>query len=119
MASQLRGKLAARGSRRSHHGETHNTINFEEFDDWLNGYRNNNENVKSLRDNKKSASLDEHEMRKNHPTCEKSLDTPLQKETENREVENQLPRVDFREEHKEEIEYKHEILTSWGCANQR
>ena len=59
------------------HLETHNTINFEEFDYFLNGYRCNNENVNSLRDNQQSTSLEEHEMRKNQPTCEKSLDTPL------------------------------------------
>ena len=40
--SQLRGKLEAGGSRSFHHGETHKTIHFEDFDDWLNGYRNNN-----------------------------------------------------------------------------
>ena len=64
MASQLWGKLAARGSRSLHHGETRNTINFEEFDDWLKGYRNNNANVNSLRDNQQATSLEEHEMRK-------------------------------------------------------
>ena len=36
MASQLRGKLVEGGSRSFRHGETHNTINFEKFDDWLN-----------------------------------------------------------------------------------
>ena len=40
-------------------------------------------------------------MRKNQPTCEKNLDTPLQEETENHEVEHQLPQDDCREEHKE------------------
>ena len=29
MASQLRGKVEERGNRSFHHGETHNTINFE------------------------------------------------------------------------------------------
>ena len=58
-------------------------------------------------------------MRKNHPTCEKSLDTPLKEETENREVENQLPQGDYREEHKEGGEYNHTILTDGGCENQR
>ena len=42
MASQLRGKVEARGNRSLHHGETHNTTNFEEFNYWMNGYRNNN-----------------------------------------------------------------------------
>ena len=88
MDSQLRGKFETRGSISFHHGETHNTINFEEFYDCLNGYRHNNENANSLRDNKQSTSLEEHEMRKNQPTCEKSLDTPLHKETKNHEVEN-------------------------------
>ena len=46
--------------------------------------------MNSLRDNQQSTSLEEHEMRKNQPTCENILDTPLQKETENIEVENQL-----------------------------
>ena len=43
------------------------------------GFMHKNENVNSLRDNHQSTSLEEHEMRKNHPICEKSLDTPLQK----------------------------------------
>ena len=90
MAGQLRFKLEARGNRSLHHGETDNTINFEYFDEWLNGYRNNNGNVNSLRDNQQSTSLEEHEMRKNQPTCEKSLDTPLKEEIENHEVEHQL-----------------------------
>ena len=54
MASQLRGKLEARGSRSFHHGETHNTINFEYFYDCLNEFRKNNLNVNSLRDNHQS-----------------------------------------------------------------
>ena len=29
VASQLRGKMAGRGNRSFHHGETHNTIHFE------------------------------------------------------------------------------------------
>ena len=41
------------------------------------GFRHKKENVNSLRDNQQSISLKEHEMRKNHPICEKSLDTPL------------------------------------------
>ena len=53
--------------------------------------------MNSLRDNHQSTSLEEHEMRKNYPICEKSLDTPLKKETENHEVENKLPQGDFRE----------------------
>ena len=36
MASQLRGKLPARGSISFHHGETHKDINIEYFYDWLN-----------------------------------------------------------------------------------
>ena len=51
MASQLRGKLAAGDSRNFHHGETHNTIHFEYFYDFLNEFRKNNSNVNSLRDN--------------------------------------------------------------------
>ena len=41
MASQLSGKMAARGNKSFHHGETHNTIHFEGFYDWLNGFMNN------------------------------------------------------------------------------
>ena len=37
------------------------------------------------------------EREKNQPTYEKSLDTPLNEETENHEVENQLPKGDLRE----------------------
>ena len=51
MASQLRGKLEGGGSRSFRHRETHNTIPFEDFDDYLNGYRHRNSNVNSLRDN--------------------------------------------------------------------
>ena len=36
-------------------------------------------------------------MRKNQPTCEKSLDTPLKKGVKNHKVENQLPQGDCRE----------------------
>ena len=97
MASQLRGKLAAGGSRIFHHGEKHKTIHFEEFYDWFNSFRKNNSNVNSLRDNQLSTSLEEHEMRKNQPTCEKSLDTPLKEETKNHGLEHQLPQGDFRE----------------------
>ena len=53
--------------------------------------------MNSLRETRQSISLEEHEMRKNHPTCEKSLDTPLKEETENHEVENQLPQGDYIE----------------------
>ena len=58
-------------------------------------------------------------MRKNHSTCENCLDTPLQEETENHEVEHQLPKGDCREKHKEEREYRHTTLTNGGCSNQR
>ena len=33
-------------------------------------------------------------------------------------METQLPKCDCREEHKEESEYKHTILTNGGCINQ-
>ena len=56
-------------------------------------------------DNQQSTCLEEHEMRKNQPTCEKSLDTPLKEETKNHEVEKKLPKGDWREENKEEYEY--------------
>ena len=59
MASQLRGKLEAGGSRSFHHGETHKTIHFEEFYDWLNGFRNNKLDVNSLRNNQQSTSIEE------------------------------------------------------------
>ena len=39
-------------------------------------------------------------MRKNNPGCENSLDTTLKEETQNHEVEHQLPKGDCREEHK-------------------
>ena len=57
-------------------------------------FRHNNENVNSLRDNQQSTSLGEHEMRKNLPTCEKSLDTPLKEEIENHEMEHKLLKFD-------------------------
>ena len=63
MASQLRGKPTARGNKSLHHGETHNTINFEDFYECLNVYRNNNANLNSLRDKQEFTSLEEHEMR--------------------------------------------------------
>ena len=58
-------------------------------------------------------------MRKNHPICEKILDTTLQKEIEDHELEIKLPQGDCREEHKEESEHQHTILTDGGCENQR
>ena len=48
---------------------------------------------------------------------EKTLDTKLKEEKKNHEVEHQLPQVDCREEHKEESEHQHTILTDGGCAN--
>ena len=59
MASQLRGKLEEGGSRSFHHGETHNTIHFEKFYDWLNEFRKNNSNVNSLRNNQQCTSMEE------------------------------------------------------------
>ena len=53
--------------------------------------------MNSLSDNQKSTSLEEHEMRKNQPTCEKILNTRLKEETWNHEVEHQLPQGDCRE----------------------
>ena len=94
MASQLRGKLEAEGSRSFHHGEAHNTIPFYYFYYFLNGYRHNNSSVNSLRNYQQSTSLDEHEMIKNQPTCEKSLDTPLKEGIGNHEVENKLTQGD-------------------------
>ena len=34
-------------------------------------------------------------------------------------MENQLPQGDCREEHREESEHQHTILTGGGCENQR
>ena len=99
-------------------GDIHERYSFQEYI-FKYGFSHKKENVNSLRDNQQSTSLEEREMRKNHPICEKSLDTPLKEETNNHEVENQLPQGDFIEEHKEEKEYKHTILTDGGCANQR
>ena len=48
----------------------------------------NKYNVNSLRDNQQSTSLEEHEMRKNHPICEKSLETPSKEGKKNHEVEH-------------------------------
>ena len=50
---------------------------------------------------------------------EKSIDAPLHKETENNDVDLELPQGDCRKVHKEESEYKHTILTDGGCENQR
>ena len=58
-------------------------------------------------------------MRKNHPICEKNLDTSLKEETENHEVEHQLPQGNCREEHKQEGEDNNTILINGGCSNQR
>ena len=66
-------------------GDIHERYSFQEYLAKY-GFRNKKENVNSLRDNKQSTNLEEHEMRKNQPTCEKSLDTPLQKETKNIEI---------------------------------
>ena len=55
-------------------GETHNTIIFEEFVDWVFQYRPNIADVNSLRKNKPSTSLEERERSKNQSTCEKSRD---------------------------------------------
>ena len=61
------------------------------------GFRHNNKNLNSLRDNQQSTSLEEHKMRKKHPICEKSLDTQLKEEIKNHESENQLPKGYYRE----------------------
>ena len=52
------------------------------------GFRIKKENVNSLRDNQQSTSLEEHVMRKNHPICEKSLETPSKEGKKNHEVEH-------------------------------
>ena len=59
MASQLRGKLAAGGSSSFHNGETHKTIIFEDFDDFLNVFMHNKVDLNSLRNNQKSTSMEE------------------------------------------------------------
>ena len=59
VASQLRGKLVVGSSISSHHGETHNTIIFEDFDDWLYVFRHNKAYLNSLRNNQQSASMEE------------------------------------------------------------
>ena len=59
MASQLRGKLATGGSSSFHHGETHKTIFFEEFDDFLYVFTHNKEFLNSLRKNQQSKSMEE------------------------------------------------------------
>ena len=53
-------------------GESHKTTPFEDFVEWVFGYRPNSADVNSLRNNQQSTSLEEHERSKNHPTCEKS-----------------------------------------------
>ena len=64
----------------------------------MNGFINKNENVNSLRENQQSTCLEEDEIRKkNHPSCENRLDTPLKEEIENHEVKNKLPKGDCRE----------------------
>ena len=73
--------------------------------------------MNSLRDNQQSTSLEDHEMRKNHPICEKSLNKPLKEEKKNHEVENKLLEGYCREEHKEEGEENNTILTNGGCSN--
>ena len=42
-----------------YHRETHKTINFEYFYDCLNGFRNNNADANSLRNNQQSKSIEE------------------------------------------------------------
>ena len=59
MALQRRGKLTEGGSTSVHHGETHNTIHFEDFYDWLNEFRKNNSNVNSLRNNQQCISMED------------------------------------------------------------
>ena len=59
MASQLRGKLEVGGSSNFHNGETHKTIIFDEFDDWLYLWRNNKEYFNSLRNNQQYISMEE------------------------------------------------------------
>ena len=99
-------------------GDIHKRYYFQEYF-FKYGFMHKKENVNSLRDNQQSTSLEDHEMRKNHHICEKILDTPLQKEIEDHEVENQLPQGDCRDKNKEEIEHRHTILTDGGCENQR
>ena len=59
MASQLRGKLEEEVSRSFHHGETHNTIHFEDFYYWLNEFRKNNSNINSLTNNNQCTNMEE------------------------------------------------------------
>ena len=59
VASQLRGKMEARDKRSFHHGETHNTIHFEYFYHFLNGFRKNKVDLNSLRNNQQSISMEE------------------------------------------------------------
>ena len=53
-------------------GEAHKTILFEDFVDSVLVYRPNSAYLNSLRKNKQSRRLEEHERSKNHPTYEKS-----------------------------------------------
>ena len=57
-------------------------------------------------------------MRKYHPICEKSLETPSKEGKKNHEVEHQLPQVYFRKENKEEGEDNNTTLTNQSCSNQ-
>ena len=59
VASQLRGKLAVGDSSSYHHGETHTTIIFEYFDDWLYLFRHNKAYLNPLRNNQQSTSMKE------------------------------------------------------------
>ena len=51
--------MAARGNRSLHHGETHNTINFEYFYDWLDIFTHNKVYFNSLNNNQQSTSMEE------------------------------------------------------------
>ena len=59
MASQLRGKLEVGGSSNFHNGETHKTIIFEEFYDFLDVFRHNKAYFNSLKNNQQSTSMEE------------------------------------------------------------
>ena len=50
---------------------------------------------------------------------ENSIYAPLQKETENHEVDLELPQGDCREENKEEGEENNTVLTNGGCSNKK
>ena len=51
--------MAAGGSSSFHHGETHKTIIFEDFDDWFYGFRHNKAYLNSWRNNQQSTSMEE------------------------------------------------------------